>query len=54
MTAETPQRPPVDRVICDVCQTRVRVFKDGGQITLRCACGTTVEVSEYIPLDWTG
>lgn len=54
MTQESPERPPVDRVVCDACHSRVRVFKDGGTVALRCACGTTVEVSAYIPLDWSG
>jgi hypothetical protein len=54
VTEESPERPPVDRVVCDACHSRVRVFKDDGTFALRCACGTTVEVSEYIPLDWSG
>jgi hypothetical protein len=55
MTAETPERPPVDRVVCRECHTRVRTFRtDDDLLALRCACGIVREVGGRPPVEWSG
>jgi hypothetical protein len=55
VTAETPERPPVERVVCRECHTRVRTFRtDDDLLALRCACGIVREVGGRPPVEWSG